>query len=251
MLVLALWAGRLQAGDPNLVPHLQCLFASHPLVPLLPAVILRNGRGSGDCPNHHWVLGHSPLRLAEPDLSGKAASDLSSLCPLVLEDVPGSAASLHPQLESPYCTSVPAHTFIQQPGSTKDGEAGSGESIAALVAAGGGGWGGGGVGLVDPSGTSDIVLSGKDMAGGEAAMTFVRRALEPPPSAAVQRLLRELGVGILSQQVKRRISLGGVTDEGAEVGGTSDRWTGRDAHHACCCRARAVFPLVQRFLMQV
>ena len=133
---------------------------------------------------------------------------------MVVEAVACSAAALHSQGDSP-CN--------------------------ASAAAGGGG-----------SGALSLLAAGaRSHIGEERAASIVKSALEPPLKAVVQQMLQRLGVGLLSQRVVRQVVVSYPQDgRSAGAGGGGDKG-GRNQHHAHCSRVRAVFPLVQRFLIKV
>ena len=229
--MLELLAARLQCGELH-ADQLQLLsqrLASRPLLPAASVHVSQrqqqpggrqahggSGGGGGGGGSRSWGLGHARLG---PDL--------------LLEDGPGSATAI-----TLSCTagdgatsSSPVTTgtviVIGGPPSAVGKEALSGgPSFLALGA---------------PASATTTASMGK-----EEGAALLAASLAPPPGLALQRLLQALGVQLLSQRVERR-----VQELAVSPGMVSAPMIAEGQHAAICRRARAVFPLVQRYLLQV
>ena len=226
--MLELLAARLQCGELH-ADQLQLLcqrLASRPLLPAASVHVSQRqqqpggrqahgsgGGGGGGGGSRSWVLGHARLG---PDL--------------LLEDVPGSA------------------TAVTLSSTAGDGEATSSATARTVVvigrlssAVGIGALSGGPsfLALGAPASAATTASAGK-----EEGAALLAASLAPPLGLALQRLLQTLGVQLLSQRAERRVQ------ELASPALISAP-TAEGQHAAICRRTRAVFPLVQRYLLQV
>lgn len=93
-----------------------------------------------------------------------------------------------------------------------------------------------------------LLAVGSAPAAAATAQGILSASSEAPKGSAMQRLVRVLGVPLMSQRVSRTV----VEDpQPPPPPGVSGPTAAPGEHAAVCLRARAVFPIVQRFLMKV
>jgi hypothetical protein len=215
------WANQLAAGEMSLdqVQQLRLLLSARPL---LPAIILQSTVGARGSSGRRWLPGHARLGPS-----------------LLIEDEPGAAAAICGVAMSSTSLDpgVPRGSGHAGANSTTpyDGEAQSDE--ISLVALGGVSGGGG-----------NLKAAGGGRTGRDRGVNKSERlaaSLAPPRDVALQDLLQALGVPLLSQRVQRQVEL----PQGTQ--GPRGAAEGEGEHADVCRRARAVFPLAQRFIVQV